>query len=372
MEKKKLFLRTLMVLFWIVLLFGMLYSPYFFKTEHDKSINVFIWSGMLDLHYISKFEEKTGIKVRFSHYESNEELLVKLRATKGEGYDLIVPGDYAVNILRNEHLLKKLDKSKLNFLSKLNPILLNHYYDPNNDYTVPAEWSVFGIGIDKDYFHEFLQEHKNKEFSWDLILAPQLRPGISHYYNVIMSNDPLVSIPIAAIYLFGSLDNLNVAKLERVKELLIKQKKFVEAYVDFRPDYYLATKNCHIAFSASSYIWRSVYEYPHIDFIIPTEGTIINIENYALPITTRKEDLVYQFLNFIMEPETAKHHFESEGTVFPVTVDVIPELNLKDSIKKLLTITPEEFKKFTFLRLDLLPSPIDENYLQDLWIKIKS
>ena len=172
--------------------------------------------------------------------------------------------------------------------------------------------------------------------SWDLILDPKLRPGISQYYKIIMSNDPLVSIPIAAIYLFGSLENLNEAKLQQVKQLLIKQKKFVEAYVDFRPDYYLATKNCHIAFSASSYIWRSMYTYPHIDFIIPKEGTIINIENYALPITTKKEDLVYQFLNFIMETETAKHHFESESTVFPVTLDVIPQLDLKDSIKKLL------------------------------------
>lgn len=372
MEIRQFFLRSLIVLFWVFFLFMALYSPYLFKFEQGKSINVFIWSGMLDLHYISKFEESTGIKVRFSYYESNEELLVKLRATKGEGYDLIVPGDYAINILKKENLLKKLDKTKLNFLPNLNPILLGHYFDPNNEYSTPAEWSVFGIGIDKDYFHEFLEKNASNELSWDLVLDPKLRPGIQNYYQIIMSNDPLVSIPIAALYLFGSLNNLDVAKLEKIKELLIKQKKFVEAYVDFRPDYYLATKNCHIALSASSYIWRSIYTYPHVDFIVPKEGTLVSIENYALPVTTKKDDMVYQFLNFLMEPETAKHHFESESTVFPVTVDVIPQLDLKDSIKKLLTISPEQFKKFNFLRLDLLARPVDENYLQDLWIKIKS
>lgn len=369
---RQLILRSLMVLFWVSFLFMALYSPYLFNFEKDKSINVFMWSGMLDLHYISKFEERTGIKVRFSHYESNEELVVKLRATKGEGYDLIAPGDYATNILRKENLIKKLDKTKLNFLSNLNPILTGHYYDPNNDYSIPAEWSVFGIGLDKDYFHDFMVAHANEEPSWDIVLDPKLMPGITHNYQVIMSNDPLVSIPIAALYLFGSLDNLDVPKLEQVKKLLINQKKFVEAYVDFRPDYYLATKNCHIALSSSSYIWRSIYAYPHVDFFVPKEGTLVNIENYALPVSTKKDDLVYQFLNFLMEPETVKHHFESESAVFPVTTDAIARLELKESIKKLLTISPDQFKKFNFLRLDLLASPVDENYLQDLWIKIKS
>jgi len=372
MEIKQFFLRSLIVLFWACFLFLALYSPYLLKFEQDKSINIFMWSGMLDLHHISKFEERTGIKVRFSHYESNEELIVKLRATKGEGYDLIAPGDYAINILKNDNLLKKLDKAKLNFLHNLNPILMGHYYDPNNEYSIPAEWSVFGLGIDKDYFKYFLENTDSSDISWDLVLDPKLRPGILNYYQIIMANDPLVSIPITALYLFGSLDNLDVAKLDQVKQLLIKQKKFVEAYVDFRPDYYLTTKNCHIALSSSSYIWRSIYAYPHVDFIVPKEGTLVNIENWALPITTKKEDMVYQFLNFVMESSTAKHHFESESAVFPVTVDVIPQLILKESIKKLLTISPEQFKKFNFLRLDLLASPVDENYLQDLWIKIKS
>lgn len=372
MKMRKLFIRFSIVLFWTVLLFVILYSPYFFKLGQDKSINVFMWSGMLDLHYISKFEERTGIRVRFSHYESNEELVVKMRATEGEGYDLIAPGDYAVNILRKENLLKKLDKSKLNFFSNLNPILMNHYYDPNNDYSIPAEWSVFGIGIDKDYFQEFLKTHSFNDISWGLVLDPKLMSETPEYYQIIMSNDPLVSIPITALYLFGSLNDLTVEKLQQVKQLLIKQKKFVEAYVDFRPDYYLATKNCHIALSSSSYVWRSIYAYPHVDFIVPKEGTLVNIENYAMPITTKKEDMVYQFLNFLMEAKTAKHHFESESTVFPVTVDVIPQLDLKDSIKNLLTVSPEQFKKFNFIRLDLLSGPVDENYLQDLWIKIKS
>jgi len=73
-----------------------------------------------------------------------------------------------------------------------------------------------------------------------------------------------------------------------------------------------------------------------------------------------------------MDAETVKHHFESETALFPVTLDVIPNLVLKDSIKELLTVSGDQFKKFNFLRLDLLESPINENYLQDLWIKIKS
>src|SRR5262245_18532237 len=127
--------RFLIVALWLAVILALLFlgSVGPLKTQ-AKSINVFAWSGMLDLQYIAEFERKTCIRVNISFYESNEELLVKMRASGGRGYDLIVPSDYAVTILKRENLLKKLDKTKMPFYANLNPLLLNHYFDPNNEY----------------------------------------------------------------------------------------------------------------------------------------------------------------------------------------------------------------------------------------------
>lgn len=356
-----LLVRSLMMLTWVVLIFLFLYLFDLWTSRSEtKSINVFCWSGMFDIKYIAEFEKRSGIKVKFSYFESNDELLVKLRATKGYGYDLIIPGDYAVHVLVKENFLTPLDKTKIGNFKNINPLLLAHYFDPDNRYSIPAEWGVFGLGIDKDLFS------KPPEPTWGLVFDPGLITS-----KIVMANDPLVAIPLAAFYLFGSIENLTVDKLEKIKELLLRQRPFVEAYTEFRPDYYLATKNCAVAVSSSSYMWRSMRQYGNLDFIIPKEGSLITIENYAIPRTSQKEDLVYEFINFMLEPETVAHHFE-ELALFPVTVDVLQFIKLTGPIRHLLTLSPAEFKKFSFLRLDQFKEPVNEQYLQDLWVMVKS
>lgn len=340
-------IRIFMVIFWIGAILSSLYFfDYLFSSLSKRSINVLVWSGMLDSNYIAKFEKETNIRVNLSYFENNEELIVKLRATKGKGYDLIVPSDYAISILKEDNLLKKLDKSKLNFLDNLNPVLLNHYFDEHNEYSIPAEWAVFGLGIDKSSAGRAPKNSYSDINSWELIFNPKTIKS-----KIVMSNDYLVSIPLAAIYLFKSLKNIDTYKLVEIKNLLLQQKPFVEAYTDSRPDYYVITNNVPIAVASSSYMIRSMREYPNLDFIIPKEGTLVTIESYAIPQASNKDDLVYEFLNFMFRPETVKHHFEKLG-IFPTIKNVLPELNLTGIAKYLLTISQEEFNKFNFLRFN--------------------
>ena len=165
---------------------------------------------------------------------------------------------------------------------------------------MPYEWAVFGLGIDKEF------SGYKPEATWGLIFDPaKIRS------KIIMTNDPFVGIPIAAFYLFKSLRKINEFKLEQIKNLLINQKPYVEAYTDFRADYYLATKNCPVIVASSAYIWRSMREYPHIDFLIPKEGTLVTIENCAIPATSTKEELVYEFLKFIFSREAAINRWKN-------------------------------------------------------------
>src|SRR5689334_8533045 len=137
---KKMVIRCSVVLFWVALIFGILYWPEETFFTNNCSINVFVWGDILDPSVVADFEKETGIKVNMNFYASNEEMLVKLRATQGRGYDLIIPSDYSVEILAKEGFLKELDKSQLNFLPHLNPKLLNLPFDPQNTYSIPFEW----------------------------------------------------------------------------------------------------------------------------------------------------------------------------------------------------------------------------------------
>jgi spermidine/putrescine transport system substrate-binding protein len=56
----------------------------------------------------AEFTKRTGIKVNYMTYDSNESLYTKLK-TGGSTYDVIIPSDYMVARLISEGMLEKLD-----------------------------------------------------------------------------------------------------------------------------------------------------------------------------------------------------------------------------------------------------------------------
>ncbi len=380
---QRLFSRLFLIIFWLVIILLFIYFPKFSTKKNDKNLNIFTWPAIFDLNYIAKFERENNITVNINFYESNEELLVKLKATKGLGYDIIIPSDYAVNILVQENFLKPLDKSKLNFYSNLNPILLGHYFDPENIYSIPFEWSVFGIA----YLTSFANNISNSGTpgsgppgynTWDMIFSQPhtLSEGSEATesnggYKILMPNDPLLSIPLASLYLFNKTTGLTKVELEEIKNLLIKQKQWVQAYTDTRVDYILFLKNCPLAVTSSAYISRLILKTDKIGFYVPN-SSLITIENIVIPRVTKNDDLIYKFLNFIYSSESIIHHV-GLNAFFPATVSELDYLNLPKSVNQILKMTKEHFSKLNFFKPDnFIKSNDVEGILRDLWIKVKS
>jgi len=344
------------IIFWVALIFGILYWPETSFLRNKKEINVFVWGDILEPSVVADFEKQTGIKVNLSFYASNEELLVKLKATGGFGYDLIIPSDYSVEILAKEGLLKEIDKSKLLFYSDLNPKLLNHGFDPENRYSVPFEWELFVLGIDKEYFKD-----KKIDPSWKMVFDEKVVN-----YNITMTNDPIQTILMASFYLYGPKRTLTADELAKTTDLLIKQKKWVNAYADFRADYFLATKNSAVAIASTSYIWRTMKAFPFVGYVIPKEGTFITIENVCIPKESLKEELTYQLINFLYSNASMKTHFETFG-IFPSTMSVISDLNIDSKTKDLMTLTSSELKDLRFTEVQT-----SQENIRDAWVVVKT
>lgn len=354
---KKYLIRTGVITAWMIFIIGALYLPKMrFAQDEQKSINVFAWGDILEPSVIASFEKETGIKVKLSYYASNEELFVKMKATRGEGYDLIIPSDYAVNLLIQDDLLKPIKKKKLSFWQDINPNLLGHPFDPENRFSIPLEWEIYGFGIDKDYFRN---RHLIK--SWKLLFDRSIID-----YKIAMTNDPIEAIAFAGFYLYGSTETLNKSQAQDVKQLLINQKSWVEAYASFRGDYFLATRNCPVVIASSSYIWKTMRQFPFVSFVVPQEGTFITIENLAIPAKSKKQNYTYQFINFLFKHESVKTHFETFG-FFPSTLQSLSELEIDPIAKELINATGEEFKKFYFFE-ELIP----QQEIHDTWVEVKS
>lgn len=354
---KKLLIRLCIVSSWLVGIFIALYWPKInFFSYNDNTINVFAWSDILHPDVVADFEEKTGIKVKFNYYSSNEELLVKLKATKGEGYDLIIPSDYVLQYLIQDDLLKKIDKSKLPFWNMINPNLLSRSFDPCNLYSIPFEWEIFLFAINKEYFNK----HPAPS-SWKLLFDEN-----TINYKIAMSNDPIEATLFASFYLFGPTTSLTQKQMLEVQNLLISQKKWVEAYASFRGDYFLSTGSCQLSVASSSYLWRTLKLFPSIGFVLPKEGTFITLESLAIPSASKKEALTYQLINYLFQEKSVKAHFESFG-YFPSTLHSLPNLNLNSDFKRLLFSSKKDFENFYFMH-----EVMSQQKITDIWVEVKS
>lgn len=358
MTPSKFFIRFFVVVFWIGVILAFLYFPNLkMLPEEENSIVIFAWGDILDPDIVSNFEKETGIKVHLNYYSSNEELLVKLRATEGAGYDLIMPSDYSVVPMIKEKLVKELDRKELHFFDSINPSLLGHFFDPENRYSIPFSWEVYGLGVDKDYF-------QNRPFqpSWKLIFDKNIID-----YKISMINEPLEAVTVSGFYLYGKSVDFSPQEFDGIRGLLKDQRNWVEAYANFRGDYFLATRNCPVAVATSSYMWKSKKLFPFIKFVIPEEGTYITIENFCIPIKSKKEKSVYAFLNYIFSPVSSSTHFENYG-FFPSTLDGTHLMELDEDAKDLMFTPKQEFGKFRFFNPTILP----EEELHKLWIELKT
>jgi spermidine/putrescine transport system substrate-binding protein len=354
---RKFFIRTAIILSWIALIGGVLYWPTWEIIRYDENtINVFAWGDILDPKVIADFEKETGIKVNISPFFSNEELIVKLKATGGNGYDMIMPSDYAVSILKNANLIKEIDKNRFNYWEAINPSLLDHFYDPGNQHSIPWEWELYGFGIDKEFFKD-----KPVDPSWKMIFDPD-----TVNYGITMVNDSIEAVEFAAFYLYGITRTLSDEQLQHIKNILIRQRSWVTAYTNFRGDFYLSTRTCPLIIASSSYIWRTKAQFDFVEYVVPKEGSFVSIENICIPKATHKDDLVYQFINYLYRPESVASHYMTYS-YFPSTLHALSLLELNPRAEKYIRSSPEEFSKHHFLQR-ITP----QEQVRDIWVDVKS
>lgn len=317
----------------------------------QKGITVLTWPAFIDAQYLQEFEQKTGIKVNVRYFDSNEELYVKIKKTGGQGYDLIIPSDYILDTLVKENLLKKIDKTKLHFFDQLYPHLVGAYFDPENNYSIPYWWGLWGMAIDRSYFGD----QKLPE-SWSLIFN---REHVGSH--TISLDDGRELILIAAQYLFGNVDRLDQQQLTAVCKLLIRQKSWVEVYAEIdRANFLLASKICPIGIMVNSIVSRVMSEIPDIEFIMPGEGGFLQIDSFAIPKTATNDKEIYEFLNFMYSREAMQHHTSKFGFFSPVK-------NVQHTNSLMAFPTDEQIKKAQFFR-----NIVSREYISDIWIALKS
>lgn len=263
------------------------------ESPTPRVLNLFIWGDYIDPGVLRDFERESGIRVVESNFDSNESMLAKVESG-AVAYDIITPSDYMVRVMSRMNLLQPLNHELIPNIAGLAPEMRDLAFDPQARFSVPYKWGVTGIGYNKTMV-------STAPTSWGDLFDPQrIRPlrGL-----ISMLDDQRETIGAALVYLGFSNNSTSQVELNRARDVLRAQKRFVAKYDSSAYYQSLASGEIAMALGYSQEIALAQAENPDIEFVIPREGATLYVDNLAIPRTSRNVEAAHAFINFILRPE---------------------------------------------------------------------
>lgn len=262
------------------------------------SLNLYTWDGMFSPEMVADFEKASGVKINFTHFDTDEEMLAKLEETDGGSYDLILADDYILEQTIKEGLADKLDKSLLPNIKNVNPVFQNQYYDKENEYTLPFGAGIPLIVYDKEALGFELTSYED-------LWKPELKDNLALVGNYRLING------IALKSMGESLNTDDVTKIEQAGEKLLDLAPNVRLISDSNTHEGLLSGEVSAAFLYTSQVNTAFAERDDLAVCYPKEGLGFGIISAFIPKDAPNKAAAHAFLNYIMQPEVGAKYFEN-------------------------------------------------------------
>ncbi|HQR78033.1 MAG TPA: polyamine ABC transporter substrate-binding protein [Burkholderiaceae bacterium] len=278
------------------------------NTE-EKVVNVYNWSDYIDPKMLEEFTKQTGIKVNYDVFDNNEVLQTKLLAGN-TGYDVVVPSASFLELQIKAGVFQKLDKSLLPNWKYLDKNILERVakHDPGNQYAVNHMWGTDAIGYNVKKAKAVAPDAPLN--SWKVMFDPAwVSKFKSCGVSVLDAPDEVVGIVLA--YLGKDPNSENLDDLKLAEDTLMKIRPYIKTinsspYIDA-----LANGDLCLVLGWSGDILQArsraeeAKQGVEIGMNVPTDGTIIWFDMYAIPADAPHPKNAHAFINFMMEPKVA-------------------------------------------------------------------
>lgn len=321
----------------------------------DRVVNVYNWSDYIAEDTIQKFEEKTGIKVVYDVFDSNEVLEAKL-LSGSSGYDVVVPSAEFMARQIGAGIYQPLNKEALTNFGNLDPAILALLarMDPDNTYGLPYMEYTTGIGYNVDKVKERIGE--DKIGSWDMIFDPETVAKLQDC-GVAILDSPTDLYPAARNYLGLEADSKDSGDLEKATELLKSIRPYVRYFHSSQYINDLANGDICVAVGYSGDVLQArdraaeAGQGVTVAYAVPREGALVGFDMLGVPSDAPHPEEAWAFINFILEPEIAADitnyvYFANPNTEATQHVDeevrndpgIYPSAEVRE---KLFTTTPD-------------------------------
>lgn len=241
---------------------------------------------------LEMFEKKTGIKVVHDYFNSEQEMLTKLRTAPGT-YDVVLMNNVYVPEAAKEGLIQPIDESKITNFADLTPSLRDSDRFVVDGKHMAISW-VWGL--------------TSFAFNTDKVKAPD---SIADVFDegkfkgkVGWRDDAVESVQLAA--LATGQDMNNPADLGKIKEQLMKLKGTLNTFWSSEDEWnkHLSAGDFDVAtyWSGSAVRAKKAFKLP-VEFWVPKEGAIGWYDGLTVAKDAPNVDGAHAFIDFMVSPD---------------------------------------------------------------------
>ena len=270
------------------------------KSKGKEELVLFTWQGMFPQEVLDGFTEKTGSKVVYSNFDTDETMLERLSQAKGGSYDVVVADDYIIEQVIASGLASEIDQSVVTNFGNINPLYQGHFYDPEDRYTIPHGAGIPLIVYDPEQVDFEIRGYGDL---WN----PALKDSVALIGNYRVING------ITLLTMGKSMNETDPAVIEEAGKKLLELAPNVRMIQDDNTQNALLNGEASVAFLYTSQVTKALEENPELKVVYPEEGLGFGILGAFVPSQAPHKELAYEFLNYLLEPEVAKRCFEYNG-----------------------------------------------------------
>ena len=327
------------------------------EEKESNVVYVYSWGDYLDPETLKMFEEETGIKVVLDEFDTNENMYPRI-VEGAIHYDVICPSDYMIQKMIANNLLQPLDFEKLpNAKAYIGEKFFqqSETFDPGNHYSVPYCWGTVGIMYDTTKIDEPVD-------SWTVLWNEK-------YKNEILMQDSSRDALMIPLKILGrSLNETDELYLKQARDMLIKQKPLVQAYVVDEAKDKLISGEAAMGVVFSGEALQIMLENENMDFAVPKEGTNFWIDSWVIARDAENVDNAHKFIDFMCRPDIAVINFDYLGYSTPNTE--VQELEEDEDYKNSEVAFPAEEVYEDQETYKYLGNKMDR-YYNRLWMQVK-
>lgn len=341
--------------------------------QEGNVVHVYNWNESIDMSVLPVFEQRTGIKIVYDLFDSNEVLDAKM-LTGQSGYDVVFPGSEFVTHQVKAGVYEELTIDNIPNLKNMDPMqmeLLKGMDESGSLHAIPYLSGTTGIAYNVDKVAKYLGPDFKID-SWDVFFKPEILSKLTPC-GVAVLNAPTEIMGTAMHYLGLNPNDKDPKAYKPAEKLLKTMAPHVTYFHSSQNINDLANGDICITIGWSGDLMQAKARAEEagngikIDYIVPKEGALIFYDTMAVPRDAPNKQNAYKFINYILEPKTMGQisSYTAYGNAVKPSIEFVDE-KVKSNPHIFI---PEEKMPKMFMVFSKPPKVMRE--INKMWARIK-